>query len=279
MATVQPNTGVRTLPPTQVPAPLPQLQPAVRGTTSAGFNAVDPANAQGATGDPNLTMTNGVAIGTVNPNELAGTQLAGLQSSSSPLVQLALANGAANAAATGNANGTLMAGASENALLNQLTPIAQQQAEAYQRQQAQNEDAINQLQNTRTSVHGQIAAAGISANASMHNAQLQADIQKQTLQQNAQQFTQNWANQFQMATQSQNFQKASQEAQNEFQLKGSALSNAMNTIFSDPSYWADPQSSMGMLNYFTTNIGSLIDSLGIGTGTPQPNPNIPSAAP
>ena len=288
-AVTQPVTS--TLPATAIPAtpaatpsPLSQLNPTTSTIVSAGQAALNPSLYQtpASLNNPaqgNITSQNGVALTSVDPSQLAGSQLASLMSSNSPLNQLALAQGQAQAAATGNANGTLMAGASQTALDQQLTPIAQQQAAAYQQNAKDNQDAINQLQNTREQVGGETAAAGISANASMQNAKLAAQIQQQSLAQNQQQFTQNWANTFQQAQNSQAFQTATTQAQNEFNLKGSALSQAMSTIFSDPSYWSDPQSSMGMLNYFTTNIGSLIDNLGISNGQPQANSNIPNTAP
>lgn len=268
MAAVQPNTGATGgIPPTAVPAPpLSQLNPGSGGgIVSAGFNANDPDMGHtmnyNNTAGGDITVNGGVATRSVDPNALTSNQLAGLENTNSPLSQLALAQGANNAAATGNANGTLMAGASENALLQQLTPIASQNAQVYERQAQSNQDALNTAANTDRSVHGQIAAAGVSANASMHNAQLAADTAAKSLAQNQQQFTTNWQNEFQTAKNSQAFQTASQAQQQQFSLQSNGLNSAMNTIFSDPSYWSNPQGAMGMLNYFGSNINSLVDSL------------------
>lgn len=294
MATVQP-TATAGLPPTAIPGqPMSQLNPGTYSTYDAGLAATNPDTAQSGTynnsANGNISIINGVATRTVDPNALTSNQLAGLENTNSPLSQLALAQGANNAAATGNANGTLMAGASENALLQQLTPIATQNAQVYERQAQSNQDALNTAANTNRSVHGQIAAAGVSANASMHNAQLAADTAAKSLAQNQQQFTTNWQNEFQTATNSQAFQTASQAQQQQFSLQSNGLNSAISTIFSDPSYWSNPQGAMGMLNYFGSNINSLVDNLFPQQGgasnqmynqygyTPtQANANIPNA--
>lgn len=266
MATVQP-TATAGLPPTAIPGapPLNQLNPGPYTVTSAGQAANNPDNINSGslnnTAGGDITMQNGVAVRSVDPNALTSNQLAGLENTNSPLSQLALAQGANNAAATGNANGTLMAGASENALLQQLTPIATQNAQVYERQAQSNQDAENTAANTRRQVSGQVAAAGVSANASMHNAQLAADTAAKSLAQNQQQFTTNWQNEFQTATNSQAFQTANQAQQQQFSLQANGLNSAISTIFSDPSYWSNPQGAMGMLNYFGSNINDLVDNL------------------
>jgi hypothetical protein len=240
------------------PSPMGNLANPGVGPTAVPNNPGIPGGIN-TPGYGNITTKNGTALRTVDPNQLAGTQLANLESNTSPLNQLALAQGAAQAAATGNANGTLMAGAAQTALLQNLTPIAAQQAQQYAETAQANQDALNQLQQSRIQAGAQVRAAGEGAAASMANAKLaaatQQALQTQSLAQNQSQFEDNWANNFKMAT------------QNEFTLKSGALGNAMNTIFSDPSYWGNPQASMGMINFFTQNIGSLIDSLGLGTGT------------
>lgn len=214
----------------------------------------------------------GAAYGTVDPKtQTAAGQLDTLMQSQSPLEQLAAAQGMNLAASRGSANGTLMAGAAQTALNDKLQPIALNDANAYQRQQLQNQSDVNQLKNTQTSVEGSVASAGISANASIHNADQAAAIQKQSLQQSHDEFLTNWDNQFKQMQQSQQFQSMTQDKQNEFAAKMTAFGNSVQTIFSDPSYWADPQGAMGMLNFFNTNIDQLLSQMGIG-GSPTPAP-------
>jgi hypothetical protein len=217
------------------------------------------------------TGIGGAAYGTVDPaTQTAAGQLNTLMSSSSPLEQLAQAQGMNAAAARGSANGTLFAGAQEAALNDKLQPIALNDANAYQRQHLQNQSDVNQLKNTQTSVEGGIAQAGISANASIHNADQAAAIQKQSLEQSHQEFMTNWDNQFKMATQSQAFQQASQTAQNEFTSKNQALQTTFQTIMSDPSYWSDPTAASGMMNFFQSTIQDLMNQYGIGRAVNGP---------
>lgn len=216
----------------------------------------------------------GAAYGTVDPKtQTAAGQLDTLMQSQSPLEQLAAAQGMNLAASRGSANGTLMAGAAQTALNDKLQPIALNDANAYQRQQLQNQSDVNQLKNTQTSVEGSVASAGISANASIHNADQAAAIQKQSLEQSHSEFLSNWDNQFKMATQSQAFQQASQTAQNEFTSKNQALQTTFQTIMSDPSYWSDPTAASGMMNFFQGTIQDLMNQYGIGgaaTGSTLP---------
>ncbi len=294
MATAQPNTGTASLPPTVVPAPTPQTPLAQLSTYDAGTaaNSIDSVNSGTYNTDANgnITVQNGVATRTVDPNETASGQLQQLESANSPLEQLAYAQGANAAAATGNANGSLMSGAAQTALLQNLTPIATSNAATYERDAQANQDALNTAANTRRQVAGQLGAAGISANASMHNAQLAAQTAAASLAQNQQQFTTNWANEFQQAKNSQAFTLADQASQNQFNLGANALNTAVSTIFSDPSYWNNPQGAMGMLNFFGSNINDLVDNLFPDqTGAAQqgyaangytpaaPNPTIPNA--
>lgn len=285
MAAAQPVYTPPQTTPTAVP-PLSQLNPAPSTIVSAGSlnqpNTGTPQvgnNSLNNTASGDITMVNGVATRAVDPNALTSNQLSGLENTNSPLSQLALAQGANNAAATGNSNGTLMAGASENALLSQLTPIASQNAQVFERQAQSNQDALNTAANTERQVAGSEASAGIGANASMHNAQLAATTAANALAQNQEQFKS-----------SQAFTLADQATQNQFNLSASGLNSAISTIFSDPSYWSNPTASMGMLNYFGSNINSLIDNLFPQVGgasnaayanqgyTPTaPNQNIPNA--
>lgn len=222
------------------------------------------------------TGIGGAAYGTVDPNtETAAGQYATLMNSSSPLMQLAQSQGLNAAASRGSANGTLFAGAEQAALADKLQPIALNDANAFQRQKLQNQLDVNQLKNTQTSVEGGIAQAGISANASIHNADQAAEIQKQSLQQSHDEFLTNWDNQFKQMQQSQTFQAMSQDKQNEFAAKMTAFGNSVQTIFSDPSYWSNPQAAMGMLNFFNTNIDDLLSQMGIGSPQPAAQPAAP----
>jgi len=237
---------------------------------------------------------NGAAIRTVDPNETTSAQLAALESSSSPLMQLALAQGANAAAATGNVNGTLMSGASENAMLQQLTPIAAQNAQVYERAAQANEDAINQQKSIQEQVAGQKAVAGISAGASENVAKIQQQTQEKAQELQQQEFTAaqsqqlgefntNWDKTMAQTQEAQAWTGQNEATQNEFALKGQVVNGVINTIFSDPSYWNDPAGALGMMNDYTSNMSAIIDQLfppGTYGQTPtQPSAGVPQVGP
>ena len=94
--------------------------------------------------------------------------------------------------------------------------------------------------------------------------------------QNQQQFTTNWANEFQTAKNTQAFQTASQATQNDFTAKFSALQSTMQTVLSDPSYWNNPTAATGMVNYFSHAFDDIWSS---SFGTPNPNSTVPPVHP
>lgn len=235
------------MPASTMPAP-PPVSPLAQLSTSAYGNI-----AQGS---------NGAYVRTIDPaTQTTGGQLATDMQSSSPLEQLAQSQGMNAAAARGSANGTLFAGAEEASLNQNLAPIAAQDAQVYERQAQANEDALNQQNTVSEQVAGQEASAGISANASIENAKLNAQTQAAALAQNQSQFSTNWANTIAQTAENQNWTQQDQASQNEFSLKGAVVNGAVNTIFSDPSYWNNPAGSLGMINDYTQNVGSIIDGM------------------
>lgn len=240
-----------TVPAPPPPMPLNQLMP---GQQLGAYNSVQ---------------------GTIDPaTGTAAGQLGTLMQSSSPLEQLAQSQGMNEAAARGSANGTLFAGASMAELNKNLAPIALNDANAYNRQQLANQAEANQAHDTETSANASEMAAGISANASMYGADVNATTQANALRQNQQQFTTNWANEFQTAKNSQAFQTASQATQNEFTAKMTAFQSTMQTVLSDPSYWNNPDGATGMVNYFTHAFDDIWSST---FGTPNPDSTVPPA--
>ena len=265
--------------------PLAQLQTNKTAMTNAGQAALAAGMANsnspvvGNQSYGGLVMgPNGAYVSAVDPTTgtVAG-QLATDMSSSSPLEQLAQSQGMNAAAARGSANGTLFAGAEQAALNQDLTPIAQQDADAYNKSALANAANVDQAGNVNTQANAETTSAGIGANASMYNADVNAKTQAAALAQNQQQFTTNWANQFTQAQQSQAFQQASQATQNEFQAKYNAFNTTMQTVMSDPSYWSDPTAATGMVNYFNSAFDDIMGTLGI-TGAASPNPSVPSTA-
>lgn len=261
--------------------PLNQLTPQQIANQPVASNSAGPP--LGTPGYGGLTVgPNGAFVRTIDPaTQTTSGQLSTLMQSSSPLEQLAQAQGMNEAAARGSANGTLFAGASMAELNKNLTPIAAQNAQVYERQAQANEDALNQAANVQTQAGAQEASAGIMANASIHGQDVGAetarrgqDIQSQEFgasqKQQLGEFNTNWANTMQQTRENQNWLMQDQQSQNEFSLKSQVVNGVLNTALSDPSLWNNPAGVFGMLNDYTTNFGSIIDQLGMSTYGQQP---------
>lgn len=145
---------------------------------------VDPV--QNTALDPNQTWN-------VDPNQTVANQITGLLSSSNPYITNARAQGTQGAASRGFLNGSMAAGASENAAVNAALPIAAQDASTYAK--AGETNATNAVQQAieASRARAQLGSAGISANASMFGDTTRARTAQEMLSQNAQQYNANWA--------------------------------------------------------------------------------------
>lgn len=280
MAAAQPVYTPPQVTPTSVP-PAPPLNQLSTPYNPSGMVPMPQATTSAPGG---VTVTNGVATRTIDPaTETTAGQLDTLMNSSSPLEQLAQSQGMNAAAARGSANGTLFAGAEQAALNSNLAPIASQDAQVYERGAQSNEDALNQKNLADIQRNASITSAGIGANASMYNADVNAKTQAAALAQNQNQFSTNWANTIAQTAENQNWTQQDQATQNEFALKGAVVNGAVNTIFSDPSYWNNPAGSLGMINDYSQNIGSIIDQMfppnTYGQTPTQPSQGVPQVGP
>lgn len=126
-----------------------------------------------------------VAYQQVDPNSLVSHQLTGLLADNSDYIQLNRAQAQQQAAGRGLLNSTIAAGAGQNAAIAAGLPIAQGNAQEYAQAGAANQQASNQYLGERTAANAQLGAASIGAQASISNAKLAAQIQRE---QTAQQF-------------------------------------------------------------------------------------------
>lgn len=202
---------------------------------------------------------NGVALLSQDPNAMTSTQLTQLLSGNNPLLQMAQQQGAEAANARGSLNGTLFAAASQNAAMQNMIPVAQQNAQQVGAVNAANAAALNQQQLEHMQNTAQVSAANITAAGGVEQArirQLEAASEfSQTLQTNQ-------ANRAQDRT----WQLADQQTSQENYQRDAVLNASLGTIFSDPSYWSNPQGAMGMANFFSQGFDQLWNGGGFDLG-------------
>lgn len=176
----------------------------------------------------------------VDPNSLVQNQLASLQRSDNPIVQQAAQAAQANALARGGGvSGTQAIDASNRAMFDILNPIAGADAGQYAAVNAANQEALNQQNLTNMNNRTQLSIAqGNQAVERGRNHELarEFDVQQSNRAQDRQ-----WA-------------LADQNTQARAQMRSQVFSTALQTIFSDPTYWGDPQGAMGLINDYSTNI-------------------------
>lgn len=84
----------------------------------------------------------------VTPDQTASGQLSGILASGSPLMQLAKSTGESSANQRGLLNSSISAGAAENAMIANATPIAEQNATTYSNAASANQSAENAFKTT-----------------------------------------------------------------------------------------------------------------------------------
>lgn len=219
----------------------------------------------------NLAQQNGGAYTrTLDPNtETVAGQYAGLRSGSNPLTQRAIQKGKTMAQMRGSTgNDSLFAAASEDALADNLLPVAGADAAAYNQLGAQNQEAMNQqnlqrMQNTSSQI-----VANIGASASKYGADKGLEADKLRLEENRRQFDQGMQRDAENRLQDRAWNLADQETARKAAGRQAVASQVLGTIFSDPSYWRDPEGASGMMRFFTEDFSNIWDSLFNDTGSP-----------
>jgi hypothetical protein len=220
---------------------------------------VDPV--QNTTPNPNTVWN-------VDPNQTVANQITGLLSSSNPYITNARAQGTQGAASRGFLNGSMAAGASENAAVNAALPIATQDASTYAKAGESNASNATQQAIEAERARAQLGAAGISAGASMFGAttganaamfgdttraQTSADI----LAQNAQQYNANWAQQ----QAQRGWSVEDQNRAEQYATRNAITGTMLGTYANDPSsYMASRDGGVGAMNFYNTNFSNLFGS-------------------
>lgn len=195
---------------------------------------------------------------TVDPNQLVSNQITGLLSSNNPYITGARAQGTQQAAGRGFLNGTMAAGAAENAAVQGALPIASQDAGTFAHAAQSNAEGASQREIGQRNNSASITVAGIGAGASMYGDDKRAKTSADALAQAAEQYNANWQ---------QDQTRNDWQGQRDARMEGYATQNAvtgsiLGTLMSDPSYWADGAGSTGMANFYNKNFS---DIFGEGT--------------
>ncbi len=189
----------------------------------------------------------GVALGSVDPNQLMSGQLEQYLRGNSPIVRDAADQGAALAAARGGgANSSMYARSAATGAIDALRPVAQFDAARYGAVQDQNLDALNQQNIERMGNQNAQVVAGINvgpAYAQIAENRRQYDIDQHN------------------RLQSREWELADQDTQARASQRSQIFNQMLGTIFSDPSFWRDPQAAMGMFNTYSANFDAMFQQL------------------
>lgn len=189
----------------------------------------------------------GVALGSVDPNQLASGQLASYLRGNNPIVQDAAQQGAALAAARGGGmNSSIYSEASSRGAIDALRPVAESDAARYGAVQDLNLNSINQNQLERMGNNTSLSIAGINA-----------AVQRAGLREQARQFDATQANR----GEDREWQLADQRTAARANQRSTVFNQLVNTIFSDPSYWRDPEAAMGFFNQYSGGLDDLLANL------------------
>lgn len=219
--------------------------------------------------------------------ETTAGQLNTLLRGDNPILQRAARKGASLAQLRGSTgNDSIFASAAQDAMAENLIPVAGADAQAYERAATANQGALNESsvvdrQNATSRANAQAAAA-----ASRYGADrgLEGDMARLRSSDNQFNITQgNWNRQFeadqrQFAENTRRYENDNRIREQERQQnrawdtadrdtatraagRNQIFSQVTGAIFSDPTYWRDPAGASGMVNFFTNNFSQLWDNL------------------
>ena len=219
--------------------------------------------------------------------ETTAGQLNTLLRGDNPILQRAARKGASLAQLRGSTgNDSIFASAAQDAMAENLIPVAGADAQAYERAATTNQGALNESsitdRNNSTSRANAQAAASASRYASDRG--LEGDMARLRSSENQFNITQgNWERQFaqdqrafeennrryendnrireQERQQNRAWETADRDTATRAAGRNQIFSQVTGAIFSDPTYWRDPAGASGMVNFFTNNFSTLWDNL------------------
>lgn len=219
----------------------------------------------------------------VDAPETVQSQISGLMNPNNDYITRARSAGQGYAASRGLENSALAAANSQGAALDAALPIASQDAATYAKTHADNMDAENRALSDQLAAEAQLQAASMQAGTSIDVANIGAAADRdrlaaagkqwdQQFAREGEQFSQNradeqgryqtdWERAQSAANQQHQWDQSDFERQNEAGRQNFTQSSIMNTIFSDPSYWRDPQSAMNFANTYGTNFTNMWNNI------------------
>lgn len=226
----------------------------------------------------------------VAPNETVRQQLTQmLNNPDSNYIRNARSRGLAQGASRGLQNSSLAAASAEGAAIEGALPIAQQDAAWYGKTHADNMDAENQALLANLQSQTTLGAASMSAAAQRDIAQLNAQLDRERMAETQRQwglqfgregeqwnrafedsqnrYNTDWTRQQERDLQQHTWSASDFERQNEAGRQNFIGSSLINTIFSDPANWRDPQSALNFANTYGTNLNNLWQQI-FGGGRP-----------
>jgi len=228
----------------------------------ATMDRMAPNNAylSNATGQIARQNGSGVYTRTVDPNETVAGQYTNLLKG--PLAERAARKGATMAQMRGSSgNDTIFARASQDALAENLLPVANADAATFGRVGSENAEALNQQNVAEQGNKSNQIVANIGASASKEGARLNFLSNQNRMEEDRRQFDMNFKQNQANREQDRNWQLADAETARKANGRAAIMNQALGTIFSDPSYWRDPEGASGMVNFFSTQFSNIWDSL------------------
>lgn len=188
------------------------------------------------------TGTRGTALLGVDPNMLTSNRLATLLRGDNPIVGMADQNARSYALARGGGldSGSMAYNATLGAM-QALTPIASEEAGMFGNVASANQDALNRenIEHEGNTTQLSIARGNQSVERG-RNAEL------------AREFNIGQNNRLQQRE----WDLADQDTQARASARSQFIGNVENTIFSDPSFWRDPQGAMGLMTEYGDNFNT-----------------------
>lgn len=194
---------------------------------------------------------------TVQPNELTSEQLNALLASDSPYLSAARARGSRYAASRGMLNSSLASAAAEQAGIEAALPIAQSDAGVYGRTASENMGAQNEFGLAAGEMDLQRALA--EARNRLDADRLYSEREQGALERNLTRERDENARRF--SREEREDEQAYQTDSERRAARAQATAYFMDTIFSDPSFWRDPQGASGFVQFWNEVAWPMFDEI------------------
>lgn len=210
---------------------------------------------------PLQTPQGGFRTRDVNPDELSGNQLNSLLDQNGRYIQQARARAGAAANASGLGHSSLAMSAGEGAAIQAAMPLAMQQAGAYTNVGDRNMDAENTYLLRQGDWNNAALLNRMNNSTSLNIAGMNRDEQARQFDEGTRRYDQGFAEDQRRYDTDWQRELQMGDINNNRNRNNFLASTLVNTVFSDPSIWRDPQGSMGLVNYFGSNLSTLFDQL------------------